>query len=240
MYSKVRLSYRLDFLISVLTTVVATAASVAVIFLIFARMPRVAGWSFLEILFLYGFSLLPMSLFNMLSINLYFFSDSYTARPRAADENLLAVVVHICPLQTEALGNAKPRSRDEECESALRLRHCHENPEALFRCDDLRLVFRLSLHPDKLHGVGFPGARNQPIGLPVLKDQVHHTADLVHRGVLQVLHPLAGLQPLHDLERLNFQRGTISPARNQAVVQDLKVAFYGGVRLLVVRFGKLA
>jgi ABC-2 type transport system permease protein len=76
-YTKVRLSYRLDFLLSVLTTVVATAASVAVVFLIFARAPRVAGWSFLEILFLYGFSLLPMSLFNMLSLNLYYFSDSY-------------------------------------------------------------------------------------------------------------------------------------------------------------------
>jgi ABC-2 type transport system permease protein len=76
-YTKVRLGYRLDFLLSVLTTVVASAASVAVVFLIFARMPRVAGWSFLEILFLYGFSLLPMSLFNMLSLNLYYFSDFY-------------------------------------------------------------------------------------------------------------------------------------------------------------------
>jgi ABC-2 type transport system permease protein len=76
-YTKVRLGYRLDFLISLLTTVVATAASAAVIVLIFSRMPRVAGWSFYEILFLYGFSLLPMSLFNLLSINLYFFADAY-------------------------------------------------------------------------------------------------------------------------------------------------------------------
>jgi hypothetical protein len=74
----------------------------------------------------------------------------------------------------------------------------------------------------------------------VLKDQVHHTADLVHGRVLKVLHSLAGLQPLHDLQRLNLQRGTISPARNQSIVQDLKVAFYGGVRLLVIRFGKFA
>ncbi len=76
-YAKVRLGYRLDFLISVLSMMLATACSVAVVFLIFGRMPRIAGWSFLEIMFLYGFSLLPMSLFNLLSINLYFFSDAY-------------------------------------------------------------------------------------------------------------------------------------------------------------------
>ncbi len=76
-YAKVRLGYRLDFIISVLSMMLATACSVAVVFLIFGRMPRIAGWSFLEIMFLYGFSLLPMSLFNLLSINLYFFSDAY-------------------------------------------------------------------------------------------------------------------------------------------------------------------
>ncbi len=63
----------------------------------------------------------------------------------------------------------------------------------------------------------------------MLKDQVHHTADLVHSRVLKVLHSLAGFQPLHDLQWLNLQRRTISPARNQSIVQDLKVAFNGGV-----------
>jgi hypothetical protein len=120
------------------------------------------------------------------------------------------------------------------------LGHRHENLEALFRCDDLRLVLGLSFDPDKLHGVGFPGARNQAIGLRVLKDQVHHTADLIHGRVLKVLHALAGFQPLHDLQRLNLQRGTISPARNESIVQDLKVAFNSGVGLLIIRFGEFA
>jgi hypothetical protein len=44
----------------------------------------------------------------------------------------------------------------------------------------------------------------------VLKDQVHHTAYLVHGSVLKGFLSLAGLQPLHDLQRLNLQRGTIS------------------------------
>jgi len=76
-YSKVRLSYRADFLISVVTTVVATAFGIAVVWLIFGRAPQVAGWNFHEILFLYGFSLLPMALFNTLSINLYYFGETY-------------------------------------------------------------------------------------------------------------------------------------------------------------------
>ena len=76
-YAKVRLAYRGDFLLSVLTTLLATACGMAVVFLIFSRVPRIAGWSFTQILFLYGFSLLPLSLFNTISINLYYFSDSY-------------------------------------------------------------------------------------------------------------------------------------------------------------------
>lgn len=76
-YSKVRLAYRGDFFISVLTTVIATVFGVATAWLIFHRVPRLVGWSFYEILFLYGFSLLPMSVFNMLSINLYYFGETY-------------------------------------------------------------------------------------------------------------------------------------------------------------------
>jgi ABC-2 type transport system permease protein len=76
-YSKVRLAYRGDFLISTLTMTLATVFGIAVVFLIFRRVPQIVGWNFTEILFLYGFSLLPLSLFNMISINLYYFSDAY-------------------------------------------------------------------------------------------------------------------------------------------------------------------
>lgn len=76
-YSKVRMAYRGDFFISVVTTLTASVFGIAVVWLIFARVPRLEGWSFYEILFLYGFSLLPMSLFNMLSLNLYYFSEAY-------------------------------------------------------------------------------------------------------------------------------------------------------------------
>jgi ABC-2 type transport system permease protein len=76
-YAKMRLAYRGDFFLSILTMVMATAFGLAVVFLIFSRTPHLLGWTYWEIVFLYGFSLLPMSLFNTISINLYYFSDSY-------------------------------------------------------------------------------------------------------------------------------------------------------------------
>ena len=76
-YAKVRLAYKGDFIVSVITTIVATAFGLAVVFLLFRRAPEIAGWTFDEILFLYGFGLIPLSLFNMFSINLYFFGEVY-------------------------------------------------------------------------------------------------------------------------------------------------------------------
>lgn len=76
-YAKVRLAYRLDFFVSIATTALATACGIAVMFLMFRRVPQIAGWNFTEILFLYGFSLVPLSLFNMISINLYYFAEQY-------------------------------------------------------------------------------------------------------------------------------------------------------------------
>jgi ABC-2 type transport system permease protein len=76
-YAKVRLAYKADFFLSVITTIVATGFGLAVVFLLFSRAPEIAGWRFDEILFLYGFGLIPLSLFNMLSINLYFFGEVY-------------------------------------------------------------------------------------------------------------------------------------------------------------------
>ena len=76
-YSKVRLAYRADFFLSIVTMTLATVLGLAVVFLIFRRVPAIAGWNFTQILFLYGFSLLPLSLFNMISLNLYYFSETY-------------------------------------------------------------------------------------------------------------------------------------------------------------------
>ena len=48
----------------------------------FSRVPAVEGWTFDEMVFLYGFSLLPLGVFNVLSWNLYLFSDRYLIEGR--------------------------------------------------------------------------------------------------------------------------------------------------------------
>jgi ABC-2 type transport system permease protein len=76
-YAKVRLSYKGDFFISVTTNLIATLFGFGFVLILFGRIPRLADWSFYEILFLYGFGLIPLALFNVVSINLYYFGDAY-------------------------------------------------------------------------------------------------------------------------------------------------------------------
>jgi ABC-2 type transport system permease protein len=75
-YLKTRVSYRGDFLISVATSTAATAFAFAFVIVLF-RNTNLPGWSFEEIAFLYGFSLIPFGLFNILSLNLYEFGNTY-------------------------------------------------------------------------------------------------------------------------------------------------------------------
>jgi viologen exporter family transport system permease protein len=75
-YTKVRLAYKGDLIVSVITALVATVFGLALVFLLFRKTP-VAGWSFPEILFLYGFGLIPLALFNTISVNLYYFGEVY-------------------------------------------------------------------------------------------------------------------------------------------------------------------
>ncbi len=76
-YAKTRLTYKTDFFIACLTSLIATAAGYGFVLVLFTRIPHLSGWSFEEILFIYGFSLIPMGLFNIVSLNLYEFGDTY-------------------------------------------------------------------------------------------------------------------------------------------------------------------
>jgi ABC-2 type transport system permease protein len=81
-YAKARLAYRADFAAAVLASFLGTAASFSVVLLLFSRFPHLAGWTFAEIVFLYGFSLLPYGLFGVLSSNLWEFADRYLVEGR--------------------------------------------------------------------------------------------------------------------------------------------------------------
>ncbi|HSS45239.1 MAG TPA: ABC-2 family transporter protein [Thermoanaerobaculia bacterium] len=81
-YAKARLEYRVDFFSSVAASFLGTAASFGFLLIVFSRVPAVKGWKFEEMVFLYGFSLVPLGLFNVLSWNLYLFADRYLIEGR--------------------------------------------------------------------------------------------------------------------------------------------------------------
>ena len=81
-YAKARLEYRADFFSSVFASFLGTLAAFGFLLIVFSRVPTVRGWSFPEMVFLYGFSLIPLGLFNVLSWNLYQFADRYLIEGR--------------------------------------------------------------------------------------------------------------------------------------------------------------
>lgn len=76
-YAKVRVSYRGDFFISAATSMAATIFSLGFVLVLFARIPALSNWNMEEVVFLYGFSLIPFGLFNVFSLNLYEFGATY-------------------------------------------------------------------------------------------------------------------------------------------------------------------
>jgi len=76
-FVKTRLAYRMDFLIDTLAVAFSMVIQLAVLTTLFSKVNALQGWSFAEVLFIYGFSLLPLGLFNLTSVNLYRFSERF-------------------------------------------------------------------------------------------------------------------------------------------------------------------
>jgi ABC-2 type transport system permease protein len=76
-YAKVRISYRGDFFVSLATSAAATFFALAFMVILFRKAPQLAGWRFEELLFLWGFTLIPYGIFNVISMNLYDFGNNY-------------------------------------------------------------------------------------------------------------------------------------------------------------------
>ncbi len=81
-YAKARLEYRADFFSAVLASFLGTAASFGFLLIVFSRGVSVRGWKFEEMVFLYGFSLIPFGIFNVFSWNLWMFADRYLIEGR--------------------------------------------------------------------------------------------------------------------------------------------------------------
>src|ERR1039457_3544880 len=76
-YAKVRLAYKADFIIAFFSSMAATVLGLGFVLVLFTKIPRLPDGAFNEILFLYGFSLIPLGFFNVISWNLYDFSELY-------------------------------------------------------------------------------------------------------------------------------------------------------------------
>jgi ABC-2 type transport system permease protein len=76
-FIKVRFAYRADFLISTAASMLATVFAFGFLLVLFQKVPQLAGWKFEEVLFLYGFSLIPFGMFNVVSLNLYNFGNDF-------------------------------------------------------------------------------------------------------------------------------------------------------------------
>lgn len=81
-YAKVRLAYKADFFIAFFSSMAATVIGFGFVLVLFTKIPKLLDWSFNEILFLYGFSLIPLGFFNVVSWNLYEFGDIYIIQGR--------------------------------------------------------------------------------------------------------------------------------------------------------------
>jgi ABC-2 type transport system permease protein len=76
-FVKTRLAYRADFFVDSAAVVAALAVHLTFLGIIYTKIQSLVGWSFPQLIFIHGFSLVPLGLFNLVSRNLWNFSDNY-------------------------------------------------------------------------------------------------------------------------------------------------------------------
>ncbi len=81
-FVKMRLAYRTDFVIDALAVMFSALVQLAVLLTLFNKVEALKGWSFEQVLFIYGFSLVPLGLFNLCAVNLYRFADAFIIEGR--------------------------------------------------------------------------------------------------------------------------------------------------------------
>jgi ABC-2 type transport system permease protein len=110
-FMKTRLAYRVDFIASLFANAaVAVSGLLFVLFLMDGQVVQsLRGWNREEVLFIYGYSMLSMSIFGCLSPNLFSFGDRYVIQG-AFDRVLLRPLNSLCQVlfesfNTESLGS---------------------------------------------------------------------------------------------------------------------------------------
>lgn len=102
------LEYKGDFIIGIIGFLISQSFNILFLSIIFSRIPNLLGWDFNEIVFIYGFSLIPKAIDHMLFDNLWNLGhnivrkgefDKYLTRPI---NSLFYVIVE--KFQADALG----------------------------------------------------------------------------------------------------------------------------------------
>jgi ABC-2 type transport system permease protein len=81
-FVKTRLVYRADFLIDSLAVLAALSVHLVFLGVLYTKIQSLVGWSLEQLVFIYGFSLVPLGLFNLISPNLWMFSERYLVEGR--------------------------------------------------------------------------------------------------------------------------------------------------------------
>jgi ABC-2 type transport system permease protein len=74
---KMRMEYRMDFFVECLAALMQQTAGLVTLIFLFRNFHALKGWTQEEVFFIYGFSLIPMALFDAFAMNFYMFSDKY-------------------------------------------------------------------------------------------------------------------------------------------------------------------
>ncbi|UOF89926.1 ABC-2 family transporter protein [Fodinisporobacter ferrooxydans] len=76
-YMKSRMIYRTDFLVDFFSNLLNQCINLLFIFIVFAKVPTLSGWSREEIVFIYGYFLIPYAIFDTFWGNLWNVQDRY-------------------------------------------------------------------------------------------------------------------------------------------------------------------
>jgi len=134
-YAKVRMAYKADFFIAIGTSFTATLLGFGFVLVLFSKIPSLKGWSFYELLFLYGFSLVPLGLFNVLSLNLYQFGEVYIIQGKF-DRILLRPIHSLFQVLFEAF---RLESMQETLTGILVIAYCSRRLHLEWRLEDVAL-----------------------------------------------------------------------------------------------------
>lgn len=103
-YLKILMEYRTDFFIGLIGFGIIQLSGIAFLYLIFTKIPSLNGWSFEQIVFIYGFAQIPRGLDHLITDNLWMLSNSiivkgqfdrYLLRPMNPLFHLISEVIQL-------------------------------------------------------------------------------------------------------------------------------------------------